>query len=185
MTTSRNTTIRPLTIGLLILLAALSRLLPHPPNFAPVAAMALFGGAYFGSRIWAFAAPIIAMIISDMLLVVMGLSPSVIHATTPHVYIAMTLTVGLGLLLRNRKGLVRTTGLALASSVLFFLITNFGVWHTAPDFYTQDLSGLMACYTAAIPFFQYSVLGDLFYTGVLFGGFALLARRFPRQMAAA
>jgi hypothetical protein len=66
----------------------------------------------------------------------------------------------------------------LASSVLFFVLTNFGVW-AFDALYPKTLEGLMACYVAAIPFFRNTLLGDLSYTVVLFGGFALLERRIP------
>jgi hypothetical protein len=73
---------------------------------------------------------------------------------------------------------LRVGGAAVASSVLFFLITNFGTW-TLSGMYPMTASGLAACYVAAIPFFQNTIAGDLFYSGLLFGGFALLERAVP------
>jgi hypothetical protein len=160
---------RYLVLATIILAAAGSRLLPHPPNFTPVGAMALFGGAHFARRSLAYAVPLITLALGDL---VLGF-----HILIPFVYGAFSLTVALGALLRQHRTPWRVSGVALLSSVLFFLITNFGVWlqlHTYP----QNLAGLLACYVAGIPFFAHTVLGDAFFTALLFGGFALAERRF-------
>lgn len=154
----------------LILTAAAARLLPHPPNFAPIAAMALFGGAHFGSKRWAFLVPLGAMLLSDL---VIGL-----HPVLPVVYASFALIVCLGFWLRARRRLLPIAGAALASSLLFFLITNFGVWALG-SFYAKTPQGLLACYVAAIPFFRNTLLGDAVYTAAMFGSFRLLERAFP------
>ncbi len=154
----------------LVLAAALLRILPHPPNFAPVAAMALFAGAHLDNRKLAFLIPLIAMALSD---VVIGL-----HDGLVLVYVCMCIVVAIGMQLRGRIGLLTVTGGALASSVIFFVITNFGVWLTS-GMYPLTMSGLVACFIAAIPFFHYTIAGDLFYAGVLFGGFALIQMKLP------
>ncbi len=156
-------------VGAIVAAAAL-RLLPHPPNFSPIAAMALFGGAHFSRNPLAFAAPLAAMLLSDA---VIGF-----HAGVPFVYGGIALTVLLGWAIRTRLSPVSVGLAALASSVLFFALTNFGVWLTS-GMYPQTLSGLAACFVAAIPFFQNTAAGDLFYSGLLFGGFALLERSVP------
>ena len=154
-----------------ILVLAAIRLLPHPPNFTPIAAMALFGGAYFTSRWMAFLVPLGAMFLSD---IIIGF-----HGTTMlAVYFSFTLVVMLGALLKKHITLVSVPLMALISAVLFFLITNLAVWVGSP-IYPQDLSGLILCYTAAIPFFHYSLLGNLVFTGILFGGFYLASVKFP------
>jgi len=158
----------------LILVAALSRLLPHPPNVTPVAAMALLGGAYFGRRL-AFLIPLAALFLSDL---VLGF-----HSTMLFVYAGFVLTTVLGTQLREDRAPGRVLGFALASSVAFFLITNFGVWVTG-GLYTRDFAGLSACYTAALPFFRNSLAGDLFFTAVLFG-LEHVALRKSQQLAAA
>ena len=154
----------------MIVLAAIMRLLPHWPNFTPVAAMALFGGAYISNKKFAFAVPFIAMFLSDL---VIGF-----HNTMWAVYLSFAAIVGIGMLLRENKSVLRTAGAAVASSVLFFVVTNFAVW-LAGGFYSMDLAGLVQCYVAAIPFYQYSVIGDLFYAGVMFGAFEYAKVKIP------
>lgn len=143
---------------LLIAFAAVSRFMPHPENFTPIAAMALFGGVYFGKR-YAFVVPLVAMVVSDYFI---GF-----HNTIPYVYGSFVLTGVIGVWLRNHKNVGWIVGASLSSSVLFFVVTNFGVWVTGG--YPQNFGGLVECYIAAIPFFRNTVLGDLLYVGVLFG----------------
>ena len=154
----------------IILFAAVMRLVPHWPNFTPVAAIALFGGAHLGRRSLAFAIPLVALFISDLFL---GF-----HNFMIPVYISFALVVLLGGLLRNNVKVHTVAGGALAGSTLFFLLTNFAVWLTTP-YYGPGFSGLMACYTAALPFFHTSILGDLFYSTVFFGGFYFVQQRYP------
>lgn len=153
----------------MILAAAFSRLVPHPPNMASVTAVALFAGAYFSDRRLAFAVPLAALLLSD---VVLGFYPEMVV-----VYASFALIVCIGLWLQKRRSVVRIGGAAVAGSVLFFLLTNFGVWAFG-SLYPRTLVGLVTCYTAAIPFFRNTLAGDLLYTLVLFGGFSLLERRF-------
>ncbi len=154
----------------MVLAAAASRLLPHPPNLTPIAAMALFGGAYFSDQRVAFLVPLAAMFLSDL---VIGL-----HRQLPVVYACFAMTVCIGLWLRGRRRAPLIAGAALASSVLFFVVTNFGVWALG-SLYPKTMEGFIACYLAAIPFFKNTLIGDAFYTALLFGGFALTERRFP------
>ena len=154
-----------------IVAAAAMRLVPHPPNFAPLAAMALFSGAYVGKRALAFAAPLGALLLSDL---VLGFYPELAF-----VYLSVAATVLIGWFVARHRTVIRVGLAALAASVLFFLVTNFGVW-VLMDYYPHTASGLLACYVAAIPFFQNTLAGDLFYSALLFGGFALLERAVPR-----
>lgn len=154
----------------IVLFAALMRLLPHYPNFTPVAAIALFGGAHLGKRWLAFFVPLAALFISDLFL---GF-----HGLMLPVYIGFALVVLLGTLMRNHIRIPVVIGGSLAASTLFFLITNLAVWLGSP-FYAQNLQGLLSCYIAAIPFFHSSILGDLFYSGVFFGSFFLVTRYYP------
>ncbi len=154
--------------------AAALRLLPHPPNFTPIAAIALFGGAHFERKRWAFAVPLTAMALSDAVLrVLFGWGfDSVVYAT-------FALIVCLGFLLRNKRTApLPVAGAALAAAMTFYLTTNFAVWATS-GMYAKTLAGLVNCYVAAIPFFGPTVAGDLFYSAALFGGFAWSERRFP------
>ncbi|MDV2496531.1 MAG: DUF6580 family putative transport protein [bacterium] len=155
----------------MILFVAGMRLIPHPPNFTPVLAMALFGGAYLTSRRAAFAVPLVAMLLVDLL---MGL-----HHLIPVVYGSILLITCLGFVLRTRKGVVPVAAAAVASSVLFFVVTNFGVWALG-SFYPKTVAGLIACYVAAIPYFHSTLLGTVVYSAFLFGGFILAERAFPR-----
>jgi len=155
----------------IILAAAASRLIPHPPNLTSITAIALFGGAYFSDRRLAFLVPLAALFLSDLIL---GF-----YSHMEVVYLSFALIVCTGLWLQKRRSTFHIAGAALTSSVLFFLITNFGVW-AFESLYPKTLEGLLACYVAAIPFFQNTLQGDLFFTAVLFGGFTLLERSFPK-----
>lgn len=173
-------------LSLMILAAALTRLLPHPPNFSPVEAVALFGGAYFASRAWALAVPLIAMFLSDLAL---GLANGGIYfeyfasAHFAAIYLCIALSTVLGFGLRGKVTGPRVLGYSLLGSVLFFLLSNAAVWATAVPGHGACALGLMPCYIAGLPFFQWTVLGTLFYAALLFGGFALLRRQLP-QLAA-
>ena len=171
----------------MILLAALSRLLPHPPNFSPIEAVALFGGAYFSRKVWALLVPLVAMAISDL---VLGLVNGGIYldyfvnANFVSIYACIVLCTQLGFGLRGRVNGTRVLGYSLGGSVLFFLLTNLAVWATAtPQISPVCANGLGACYVAGLPFFQWTLLGTLFYSAILFGGFALLRARIPQLRA--
>ena len=154
--------------------AAALRLVPHPPNFSPIDARALFSGAYVGRRALAFAAPLLALLLSDL---VLGF-----YAGMNFVYASVALIVLIGWWLSERRTVLRVVTAAVAGSVAFFVITNFGMWLFS-GFYPLTAAGLEACYVAAIPFFQNTVAGDLFYTALLFGGFALAEHFMPRLRA--
>jgi hypothetical protein len=148
-----------------ILLAVLLRLLPHPPNMAPIAAIALIGGVYLDRR-FALLIPFAALIISDAII---GF-----HSTIPFVYGSFLATGLIGMWLQSHKKIVFIAGGTLLSSIIFFIVTNFGVWLTGSGwYYPKTLGGLAECYTLAIPFFRNSLLGDIGYTAVLFGFFEL------------
>lgn len=155
--------------------AAALRLLPHPLNFSPIAALALFGGAHVVDKRAAFLVPLAAMFLSDL---VLGL-----HALIPVIYGCFSLVVCLGFLLRERRGARRVATLALGASVLFFSMSNLAVWAFS-GMYPKTSAGLVACYVAALPFFQNTAVGDLCFTAVLFGSMALAERRFPELQAA-
>ena len=158
-----------------ILIAAVLRLIPHPPNFTPIGAMALFSGAYLGRKgVIAFAAPLGALLLSDL---VLGF-----YRGMPTVYFSVALVVIIGWLSLRRVSPIRIGAAAIASSVLFFVVTNFGMWLSS-GFYPRTLAGLEACYVAAIPFFQNTVAGDLFYAALLFGGWKVAETLLPRLRA--
>ena len=157
-----------------IFVAAALRLVPHPPNFTPIGAMALFSGAYLGRKALAFAAPLGALLLSDLVL-------GFYHGQAT-VYFSVALIVMLGMVALSRVSPLRVAGAAVLSSVLFFLITNLGMWLFS-GFYPRTMLGLEACYVAAIPFFQNTIAGDLFYATLLFGGFRVAELMVPRLSA--
>lgn len=162
---------------IVIAFAVILRLIPHIPNVAPIAAIALFGGVYLNKR-YAFVVPLIAMFLSDIFL---GF-----HSTMLYVYGSFLLTGVIGLWLKTHKTVKNVVFASLFSSLLFFVITNFGVWLSGA-MYAKTLSGFFECYTLAIPFFRNTILGDLFYTGVFFGGYEVvhhfLIAREPLEVA--
>ena len=172
-------------LAVLIFIAALSRVLPHPPNFSPIEAVALFGGAYFAKRHWALLVPLMAMFASDLLL---GIFNGGIYwsyfASAGYllVYACILLSTLLGFGLRGKVNGGRVLSYSLAGSALFFVITNFGAWLSDPA-YPKSLAGLAAAYVAGVPFFQWTVLGTLLYAALLFGGFELLRKRVPALRA--
>ena len=160
-----------LTIAALIALAALRRLAPHWWNLTAVGAVCLFGGAYFERKWLAFLVPLAALAISDVFLqtfVYPGMGPNYFK------YVCFAATVPLGLLLRGNTRLLPVASAAVGASVLFFLLSNFGVWlagdGSGQRMYPLTPAGLLACYIAAIPFSLNSLYGNLLFSGVLFGG---------------
>jgi hypothetical protein len=152
----------------MVLAGTAARLIPHPPDFSPLASLALFGGATFASKRAAFFVPLAAMFLSDLLL---GF-----YAITPVIYGSFALITCLGFWVRRRQTVWRLVGASVAAAVLFFVATNFGFWAWG-DWYPKTLSGLAECYAAAIPFFRNTLASDLFYSMVLFGGLRLAEKR--------
>jgi hypothetical protein len=150
--------------AIIIILAALMRLLPHPANVAPIAAMALFGGVYLDKK-YALVVPLLALFISDIFL---GF-----HQSMPYVYGSFILTGLIGMWLRRHKSVATVFAGTLASSMLFFLITNFGFW-LAFSLYPKTFAGQMDAYLMALPFFRNTLIGDLLYVGLFFGSFELI-----------
>ena len=174
---------RTSTIAAIIVLAALSRFLPHPFNFTPIAAIALFGGAYFSNRWLAIIIPLAAMLISDTMHELF--TGNGFHSGMPIIYGSFMLVSILGIIALRKVTPLKVVGAALASSLIFFLITNFAFFYTESAVadsnmgtYPHNWTGIIASYVAGIPFLRNQILGDLFYSGVLFGGFYLLQRRF-------
>lgn len=157
-------------IVFIIFMAAALRILTSGmiPNFAPIGALALFGGAYLQDKRWAFILPITAMLLSDL---VLGF-----HNTMIYVYASFVMIVALSRMVNFGKvSVVRTFSTTLISTVLFFLVTNFGVW-ASTGMYEMTFSGLMTSYVAGLPFLKYSLMGDLFYVAVFFGTFETVRR---------
>lgn len=175
--------IRLSVLTVLIIIAAFSRVIPHMANFSPLGAIGLFGAAWFTKKWQAFLIPIAATWLSDLFI------DNVIYAEYyPKFtwfyegfswqygsYLLITLA---GLFILQMVSFRRVIIAALCSSAMFFLITNFSCW-IGNNTYPQTMGGLMASYAAGIPFLKGTLLGDLFYSGALFGVFALAQRSFP------
>lgn len=167
---------RNIFVLVLIVLAAslrISGVLPY--NFTPIAAIALFGGAMFSNRTLAFMAPLSIMFLSDLFI---GF-----HSSLFAVYAAFIAIVFIGQVIRTNPTMLRAFGGALASSILFFLVTNASAWWVLPE-YTKDFSGLLNSYAAGVPFFRGTLTGDLLFTAVLFGSYKLAEFRFPSLVKA-
>tara|TARA_B100001057_G_C22440062_1_gene790834 strand:+ start:166 stop:651 length:486 start_codon:yes stop_codon:yes gene_type:complete len=144
-----------------IIVAVLVRLLPHPPNVAPITAVALFAGTHFSSKHWAVLMPILAMLVTDIFL---GF-----FMITPVVYLAFVGIIALGFVIKKMN-----IGSVLLSSLLFFTVTNLGVWFLH---YPLTTEGFITCFTLAIPFFGYSIVGDLFFSAALIFGYRFASKR--------
>ncbi len=153
-------------LAVIILIAGiLTRFTDHAPNFTPTIALALFGGVYL-PRKYALVVPMAFMMISDIFL---GF-----HATLPFTWSSVLLISWMGLKLRENKNFPRMIGFSVISSVLFFMITNFGAWF---QLYPQTAAGLTECYVAAIPFFRNTFVSTVVYSVVFFGVYELVANR--------
>jgi hypothetical protein len=165
-----NLLYRTLLALALIVLAAALRIAPHPWNFTPVGAMALFSGTVLKDRRLAFFFPLLALFLGDIFI---GF-----HKLMFVVYASFLVNVAIGLWLRDRRTITRITLATLLGVVQFFIVTNFAVWALG-SFYPRTVAGLVACYAAGVPFFWNTLAGDAFYATLLFGGFALAERLFP------
>ncbi len=150
---------RSLFILTVIVVAAITRLLPHPSNVTPIAAIALFGAASFSNKRLALILPLAAMFLSDL---VIGF-----HNTIIYVYVSFIITSIIGLLIRNNVNYKTVIAGSLVSSVLFFLITNFGVWVASNS--AGFPQSLLTTYELGLPFFRNEIIGTLLFNGVLFG----------------
>jgi len=160
-------------LAVLIALGVAGRLLPHPPNFTPMAAIALFAGFIFIKRYMAVVAVISTMLLCDFF-AFGSLSSSWFGSKSMFVvYLALLFPIVFKNFLQKKIGVLRIFGAALASSSVFFLATNFAVWAFSP-MYEKTFEGLVLCYTMAIPFFQNTVAGDLIWSGVIFGTYFAL-----------
>ena len=165
----------------LVFTAAFLRLVPHAPNFTPLGAMGLFGAAYF-RRSWGLLLPFIALFLSDLVLnnvVYQEYYPNFTLFTSGWTYLAFGAVVLVGLGVFNSKISFTRVGLgSLAASVAFFLVSNLSTF-LETGLYPKNFAGLMACYTAGLPFFPNTLLSDLLYSGVLFGAYALMTKNLP------
>lgn len=151
----------------LIAVAAALRIAPHPWNFTPIGAMAIFSGAMLRSRWMKFALPLLALFAGD---VFVGF-----HKLMPAVYASFLVSVAIGMWLEKRRSVARIGAVTLAGATQFFLVTNFAVW-LAFDTYPKTIAGLATCYAVGLPLFANTLAGDVLYIALLFGGYALAER---------
>tara|TARA_B100001996_G_scaffold287623_1_gene227872 strand:- start:77 stop:604 length:528 start_codon:yes stop_codon:yes gene_type:complete len=141
------------TLGIILILA-LSRLIPHPPNFTPILGMAVFAGAVFDRKIFSFLIPLLSMILSDLFL---GL-----HGSMLIIYFAICINVVIGIYFINKISYLKICFSLVFGSLVFFIITNFNVWLSS-GMYLYSLEGLIACYTMALPFLQSTIISTVLY----------------------
>jgi hypothetical protein len=161
---------RAILVAVMISVAAILRVAPHPWNFTPIGAMALFAGAMFRDRRAAFLFPLTALLAGDFLI---GM-----HRLIPVVYASFLLEVLIGTWLGKRQSAPRIGVAVVLGALEFFLITNFAIWKVF-DAYPHTLGGLGACYLAGLPLFVNTLAGDAFYAALLFGSFGLAERLQP------
>jgi hypothetical protein len=162
--------LRTVVILAMIALAAALRIAPHPWNFTPVGAMALFAGATVRDRRLAFLFPMLALFAGDIFV---GF-----HKLMPVVYASFLINVALGYWIRDRRTTLRISAITLLCATQFFVVTNFGVWAFL-DGFPRTTAGLIACYLAGLPLFWNTLAGDAVYAALLFGSLALAERMFP------
>lgn len=153
--------IQPWYLIAIVLVLAFTRLVPHPPNVVPVAAMALFAGAFFSNRVFAYLVPLAAMLLSDYAL---GF-----HSTIWYVYAGVAATVLIGSYLQQIT-VLKVGMAAVIASLAFYLLTNFGAW-LHHDMYPQNFSGLLQSYIAGLPFLRNSLIANLIFSYLVIYGF--------------
>jgi hypothetical protein len=150
---------------MLVLAGILLRFAPHAPNFTPVAAIALFGGVYLNKK-YSLIVPLALMMVSDIFL---GM-----HNVVLFTWGGFILTAFLGMWVKNNKTISRTLSASILSAVVFYLVSNFGVW--LMGWYPLTLSGLVDCYVLALPFLRTFAVATIVYSAVFFGAYELIAR---------
>ena len=158
----------------MIVIAAVLRAAPHPWNFTPIGAMALFSGALVKDRRLAFAFPLLALLVGD---VFVGF-----HRLILVVYASFLASVAIGFWLRNHRTVLRISLATLLGAFQFFVVVDLGFWALGST-YPHNAQGLIACYVRAMPFFWNMLAGDAAYAALLFGGYALAERFLPALRA--
>jgi hypothetical protein len=162
--------LRAILAAVMIILAAVLRIAPHPWNFTPIGAMALFSGAMFRDRRVAFLFPLVALFVGDLFV---GL-----YRIIPIIYASFLLSILIGTRLANRRSILRIGGAVFLGALQFFLVSNLAIWKFF-DTYPHTLAGLAACYIVGLPLFGNTLAGDAFYATLFFGIFALAEKYFP------
>jgi len=171
-------------VTLMILFAIMCRILPHPANFSPMAATGLFGAALFSQKKWSYIIVLVAMYLSDLIINNIVFAQyfdgfAWTYQGQIFTYLALAIITTLGIFMLKKISVSKVIFSSLTASVLFFLISNFGVW-ASTDMYPKTFAGLGACYVAGIPFFQNTLLGDICWTTILFGTAYLIGKYVPK-----
>jgi hypothetical protein len=168
---SNQSIIRATIIIGMMVLAALTRLLPHPANFTAVLAVALFSGAKLKNKSLAVLLPMIVLMLTDLI--------KGFYSLMPYVYVCVVITSLIGIYVGRKSNPIMIIGGSLLGSLIFFLVTNAAVWSINPQLYPQTWSGLATCYDFAAPFFRNQLFGDLFFNFLLFGSYQVAKGRIP------
>lgn len=170
------------SIAAIVILSILARFYTSIPNFAPFGALALFAGAYISNRSLAIFLPLAGLFIGDVAMEIAE-SGTGFYPEMPLVYLAYILTVALGFSLRNNKSVTRIAGTSILGTLLFFVVTNFGVW-ALTNIYPHTFAGFVSCYVMAIPFIKSTLISDLLFNTALFGGAYLIFSRSATKVSA-
>ena len=161
--------IKILLITLVIFVISLTRIFPHPPNFTPILALALFGGAYLPNKKTAFLIPISAMFLSDLIL---GF-----HSQIYAVYGCILILSFLGRTIQSKISILNLTITGISGSLIFFIVTNFSVW-LGDNLYPLTLNGLIQCYVMAIPFFHNTLISTFIFLAILFTSYSFAEKKY-------
>jgi hypothetical protein len=174
---NQATILRAAIVVIMIVLAAVLRIVPHPWNLTPIGAIALFSGSMFRNKWIALLLPLASLFAGD---VFVGF-----HKLMLIVYASFAVSVAIGRWLGENRTLARIGGAVFLGAAQFFVVTNFAVWALG-NFYPKTAQGLATCFAAAVPYFWNTLAGDALYAGVLFGGYALAEKIFisPREQSA-
>lgn len=178
MNTQKNNT-RFVVLSTAILVAALSRLIPHPSNYTAIGAMALFGGCYFSDKRSAYIVTILALFLSDVILnsFVYGHTLTLTYAGFLWIYASFIFTVILGTFIK-KVSVSNVLVMGIIAALLHWIITDFAVWMGSP-IYTKNFAGMLECYTAALPYLRNMLLANIVFSGIMFGAYELAQKRFP------
>ena len=181
-----------LTVAFLILVAAVTRYFPHPPNFTAIGAMAIFGGVAISNKKLAFLLPLAALFLSDVALQLFSSTKGFYGTSQYFVYGAFMIITALSTLMK-KKSATNIFFAAIWSGIIFFIVSNFGTWASG-DIYPKTLNGLSICFIEAIPFYKNeffgnfllnTIYGNLFFSAILFGIYAITQKTYTAQKAIA
>lgn len=178
MNTQKNN-IRFGVLSTAIMVAALSRLIPHPSNFTAIGAMALFGGCYFSDKRIAYVVTVLALFLSDVILnsFIYNHTFTLTYSGFLWIYASFILTVVMGTFIK-KVSIGNVLLMGILAALLHWVISDFGVW-MGSSLYTKNFAGITECYTAALPYLRNMLLGNILFSALMFGAYELAQKRFP------